>query len=365
MDIKQKTRWVRAGLYGLGLVALLAFLLIRIRGGAEWIIYKPDYYNGRDLYKNHYIAHFRESHPAFDQKRQTKPLAYCETPEHPDLDEADILVFGDSFANFRWMKSYPEILRDRSGQKVYFAKDHYPLRVLRDAGYTGNASVVLFEIGERGIYEGFCRDSMNYYRRSRQTRERPGWFRVLAPGEAEQQYRALLQLNRFTHRIYKWIATKRFDWFGYISPITPVYALDPPVLYLGKTVDGSVQSFQYQHTQAEIDQICDAMAAFRQQMLAQHGLELVFVLIPNKISIHYEYVWPTARYNAFLPRLYKGLAQRRVPYVDLYTPFRAAAKRLYFLSDTHWNAQGVALAAQETLRTLAAQGLLKRPPPDS
>ncbi len=341
-----------------GVCSLVVFLLARIRGGPESIVYKQDYYSGRDLYKHHYVEHFREAHPAFDQPLHAPLVPYRERPEHPSLDEADVLVFGDSFANFRWLKSYPEILRDKLGRPVYFARDQYPLRLLGEQAYTApSGRVAIFQIGERGIRTGFARAQMDFQGRAHRPKRDNAWFRLFAPGEAEQQYTALLQLSILTHRAYKWIATRKFDWFGYLSPMTPVYSLDPPILFLKQTVDGSPQSFQYQHPQHEIEQICDNIALLHDRMRRKHGLEMVFMAVPNKISIHFAYVWPDAHYNDFLPRIHQGLAQRGVPYVDLYQAFRNADERLYFLSDTHWNEHGVARAAAETIRVLEALAL--------
>ena len=353
--MKKKEFIARFLLFIVGACAAAIFVLVRIRGGAEWIVYKNDYYNGRDLYKNNYIAHFRESHPAFDRTFRARVPAYRETPDHPDIREADLLIFGDSFMNFRWLPSLPQLLGQRLGKRVHFAMDHYPRTHLPAKGYTESAEekIAIFAIGERGIRSGFyVREEGWEYR----VRHRPGVaepsFRMLTEGRAEPRYRALLQLSLPTHRIYKWVATRCFDWFGYISRTTPVYALDPPVLFLGETVDGSPTSFQYQHPQQEIDTIADRIAVLHQDLQEQYGLRMIFMGIPNKISVHHDLVWENAVYNDFLPRVQAGLAQRGVPYVDLYRAFAASDERLYFLSDTHWNENGIALALEETLSLL-------------
>ena len=271
-----------------------------------------------------------------------------------------MIVFGDSFMNFRWLPSFPALLAERLDTPVHFAMDHYPRSLLREVGYEGQPGrVALFAVGERGIRDGFFVRGPGWGERMRKRRRTQApFFQMLMEGRAEPRYRALLQLSRLTHRAYKWIATRKFDWFGYISPLTPVYALDPPVLFHQESVDGGPKSFQYAHPEEEIRTICDRIATLRDDLRETHGLEMIFMAIPNKISIHHDLVWPEAEYNAFIPRVQDGLAARGVPYVDLYGAFSASDAQLYFLSDTHWNENGIALALEATLPVLEAHGVV-------
>ncbi len=351
MQADTKNKIALLGLYAAGLFAAVVFLLVRMRGGAEWVIYKDDYFNGRDLYKNNYIAHFRESHPAFDRSFSSRVSAYRERSHHPSLEEADILIFGDSFMNFRWLPSFPELLGERLGKRVHFIMDHYPMYHLEKKGFgrQQNGLVALFAVGERGIREGFYVRPADWRHRAR---EEPSFFQMLTEGRAEERYSGLLQLSLLTHRLYKWIATLKFDWFGYISNMTPVYSLDPPILFHRDTVDQSPRSIQYQHPQEEIDEIVSRIAALHRDLRDQYGIEMIFMGIPNKISIHHDLVWEDATYNGFLPRVQEGLALKGIPFVDLYDAFASSDKQLYFLSDTHWNEKGIALALDETLALL-------------
>ena len=355
MHIQTKNRIALGGLYAAGVFAACIFLLVRIRGAAEWVVYKNDYYNARDLYKLNYIAHFRESHPAFDRTFTSRVRPYRERPEHPAVDEADLLIFGDSFMNFRLLPSFPELLGQRLGKNVHFSRDHYPRSLLEEKGFMkqSNGKMLLYAVGERGIREGFYVRDADWGRRARrrQDREQP-FFQLLTDGRTEERYSALLQLSLLTHRMYKWIATRKFDWFGYISRTAPVYSMDPPILFLHSTVDGSPNSIQYQHPQEEIDEIVRRIARLHADLAETYGLDMVFMGIPNKISIHHDLVWEDARYNDFLPRIQKGLKEHGVPFVDLYGAFSASDECLYFLSDTHWNEKGIALALDETITFL-------------
>lgn len=355
MKYETKNKIALFGVYLTGLCAAVVFLLVRVRGATEWVIHTDDYYSGRDLYKNHYIEHFRESHPAFDQSFTSRVPAYRESPDHPALDEADLLIFGDSFMNFRWLPSFPERLGEQLDRKVHFAMDHYPHRYLQEqeAEKCTDEKLLLFAIGERGIREGFYVRGIHATEGSQRRRDhKTPFFRMLTEGRAEERYSGLLQLSVLTHRLYKWIATRKFDWFGYISPTTPVYSLDPPILFYYSTVDESASSIQYQHPTREIETIVRRIANLHDSLLEVYGLRLVFMGIPNKISIHHDLVWDDAQYNDFLPRIQQGLEEQGIPFVDLYGPFSKSEEQLYFLSDTHWNENGIDLALQEALTFL-------------
>ena len=59
----------------------------------------------------------------------------------------------------------------------------------------------------------------------------------------------------------------------------------------------------------------------------------------------------------FLPNLVAALKERGVEAVDLPTAFRRERDRgLYFPFDTHWNATGAAIAAQEIARQVFGKG---------
>ena len=356
MDTTSKAHWLRYGIYAAGLLCAFVFVLVRIRGGAESIIYKQEYFNARDLYKHNFIEHFRESHPAFDRPITGRITPYRETPANPPLAEADILIFGDSFMDFRWLPSFPEILRDRTGRRVHFNKDYYPLRVLGEAGYRDQPRrVLLYEIGEKGLAQGFMKPAMNLNVRSPRPEDRPR-VEFLKPGEAEQRYTALLQMSLPTHWFYRKLATLKFNLLGYISPLTPVYTLEPPTLFFHSTTDQSPTSFFYRHSDKQLDLICDNIQRLHDELDRRFNIEMIFLPVPNKITVHHDLVFDHAVYGNLLPRVFAGLDRRGVPFIDLYTPYAAATNMLYFHSDTHWNEHGIDLAVETTRDYLERHG---------
>jgi hypothetical protein len=93
-----------------------------------------------------------------------------------------------------------------------------------------------------------------------------------------------------------------------------------------------------------------------QQRLRAHGLSLLVVLVPGKAQVYAPLTRspPPVQTPTFLESLDQDLRAANVPVVDLSEPFRTAAREglesrhyIYWRDDTHWNADGVALAAQQ------------------
>lgn len=97
------------------------------------------------------------------------------------------------------------------------------------------------------------------------------------------------------------------------------------------------------------------------QMLAQKGVELVLVLVPDKARVHPEH-WSASGYPPYNAQRYRQalqqLRQAGVKTVDLLTPLQQAAQQaeVYYRTDTHWNQLGAKVAAQTIATNLLALG---------
>lgn len=80
---------------------------------------------------------------------------------------------------------------------------------------------------------------------------------------------------------------------------------------------------------------------------ADRGAEFLFTVAPNKNSLYPEHMSGlTASPEPHdAERLAKELARQGVGYLDLFALFRGREETLYFQTDSHWNSQGAALAA--------------------
>ena len=362
-SLETKSKLLRAALNAAGVLAVAVFLLVRVRGGSTLLVDKAEYYNARDLYKHSFVDRFREDDPAFNRVTN-KITAYADRPENPHPQRANVMIVGTSFSDFRFVRSFPEVLGDRLGEPVHFSRSFNPFHVLDRTNYhavAGPPRVLLYEMAEKGVYRRFTPGPV-HLERDRGPPRKP-LFEVLPTGEAEKRYTALLQMSVFTHRLYRWVATWKFDHLGAISSLTPAYSTNPPVLFFQSEVDQSPSSIFYHHSEQEIARVCDHIAAMRDELRRRYNLDLVFLPVPNKISLYGRLAYPDVVYNEFLPRVYRGLDQRGVDYVDLYHPFKASTNMLFYGSDTHWNEKGIALAVDLVASHLAAR--TNRPPAEA
>jgi hypothetical protein len=94
------------------------------------------------------------------------------------------------------------------------------------------------------------------------------------------------------------------------------------------------------------------------EVLKAQGVRFIFLPIPNKETIYYEYLGtPRPR---FLPDLQERLRARGIEVVDTQSAFEDAFRnrheRLYHPDDTHWNADGSRLAADLLSRRIRSAG---------
>ena len=97
--------------------------------------------------------------------------------------------------------------------------------------------------------------------------------------------------------------------------------------------------------------------ALMQEYAENQGAAFVFTIAPNKNSLYPEHMptyYPKGHDGSNAERLPALLEQYGVNYVDLFEAFRNE-EVLYFSTDSHWNAQGAALAADHILSGLGME----------
>ena len=104
-----------------------------------------------------------------------------------------------------------------------------------------------------------------------------------------------------------------------------------------------------------VERIADAVD-HAHEVLAAHGIELVFLAAPAKANILRErvpdeFAASMRPAGELLDELHRLLEERGVPFIDLQPSFREAASRdpgaeLYWSDDTHWSPLGADLAAE-------------------
>lgn len=95
--------------------------------------------------------------------------------------------------------------------------------------------------------------------------------------------------------------------------------------------------------------------------LAEANLKFILLLVPNKYTIYYPMLREPARGvpqgSRYLMALERRLGKEGIPVINLTDEYMQAAARefkqgryIYWLDDTHWNAEGIEIAAKAILR---------------
>ena len=356
-----KTKILKTTIYIFGLVCLVAFLAIRSlplmnRLMVENIIPGHwEFVNYGEMYYFNYISDFKvDSLPKATQKFRL-------SDKQAELDRAEIVIFGDSFFDFARHKNLPEQIRDRLNMPVYFERNDYPLASLAEKGYENEEpKILIYETVERNIAYRF-REKHKIPNNPEKTNNKDDTsfknkiIELLFPEQTEELYTKLLQRSYITTRIYEWIATLKFNLFGYVSRLTPKYTLkneEDPWLFYHREVSDEHWGFYYQHSEEEINTYCNNIADLAEKLEKEFNLKMVFVVVPNKYTI-YHTMLNDHTYNDLLPDIYKGLEKRNIPVVKLYRPYlRNKEDKLYHGTDTHWNQQGIDIAVNRTIKVI-------------
>lgn len=339
-----------------GIVCLYGFISIRSLPVMNAILAEKmipehwDFVDYGELYYFNYVSHFKENLPPAQRK-------YRFSEKHPEVAEADVLMFGDSYLDISRQTTLPERLNDEIGQRVFYHRfmwPHYsnPMCLLDEKNYKdGDSRVLIYETVERNIHFKFDEP---YGHGICEPTEETGLKRVademidLAfPENTEEMYKQVLKRSVFTTRLFGFFATLKFDLFNYISSKTPVYKVgDQPWLFYQPQVNDEAGSFYYQYSEEEINTYCDNIALLDKLLKEEYNLEMLFMPVPSKYTICHGVVNDDP-YNEFLPRIYAGLDKRGVNYVDLYSEFMKHGESIYYGTDTHWNKKGVDVALEK------------------
>jgi len=350
---------LKALIYIAGIVCLYAFIAIRVPPMFNAILLEkiiPEYWENTkygELYYFGFVKHFREEGlPDSEEK-------YRYSEKHPELQDADIIMFGDSFFDFTRMTTFPESYGDATNQRAFYARMDRPLEYFGEQEFSNTEEkVIIFESAERYIPERFVEE----HSLVPPSDPRSGIRKKVADARdlifqdnTDVLYGTLISRSVFTTGLYSASTTAKFDLFKYMTDLTPVYSLEEemPWLFFHDQLNGEPSSFYYQHSQEEIDNYCDNIADLASKLDEHYKLRMVFMAIPSKYTIYHTLVNEDA-YNNFLPRLYAGLELRGIPYIPLYDDFLKAKEEgwIYYGSDTHWTQKGLDIALDKTIKVI-------------
>ncbi|MFZ4590380.1 MAG: alginate O-acetyltransferase AlgX-related protein [Ignavibacteria bacterium] len=333
-----------------GLICLIISLLVTFDFIPEQIwskSFQKDYESGRygDLYFLNLVDYFKVEY-------ETKKIpSFSTTNYQSEINEADILLFGDSFTAMESRDvQLPYLLKDSTNKKIFVIKSSKILNDLNNLKFAKQQKkkVLIYQFVERGIFKNFevlsnedDRSLIKIY----------NFLMTLKVGNIEKRLNQLLQRSLITYEAYKYLASAKFDHLKILTQITPIYKAEPPWLFYYEDVNQSKTSFYYKFTQTELEILVMNAKKLQKELIEKYNLELIIMPIPNKYTIYNEKI-NTDKYNNIIPEFCHKLTENGIQSINLYDDFRESEKLLYYPTDTHWNQNGINIALLKLLEVL-------------
>jgi len=348
-----------------GALCLFLFIAIRIQGMFNGIL-KEDVVEGYwdktkygEMYYFSMIKHFREDGlPPAQEKFEL-------SSQQASVSESEILTFGDSFFEFSRLKQFPQRLSEDYQRKIHNVNEDFPLKYLAKNDYQDTTpKLVIYERTERYIPISFeSEHAINHSGMSEVDLKRNPLAEIkdiIFYDNSDELFSVILKRSYLTTGLYSAIATLKFNLFGYISSLTPKYHLNrnQSWLFYHDQVNEEKTSFYYNHSDEELNRICDHMADLAEKLKSEYNMYLVYLPMPAKYTL-YHGVINNDQYSGFLPDLYMGLENRGVKFVNIYDDFRSHQDTLYYRTDSHWNQTGLDLAYSKTIEYILSDPELK------
>jgi hypothetical protein len=350
MMLKLRTMLLRWTLYGLGMLAFVAFCITRSPTAMQRLTIGS--YRYGDLYHFTKVRHFKPAQPLWSDTELIRPSHDSVLTNSSDAQPFRTYLFGDSFSSVRYEKtSFREALGHQLRAPVYFVSKHEhenyyqsPLLFFAEHPVATNEQRTLFlEMVERHISEAFARPPQKTGQGDSHAKELSWIDRVLSGNERKHEF--LLKNSSVTFPIVEAWNTFVFEAFGKAPNEVPVYSMSPPMLFFHEETKPAMgTSFYARHDNELIANLSRNIGALASELSRQYHIRLVFVPVPNKFTIYSRLVTRDA-YDEFLPRLVAALESQGVAAVNLVPSFRNQREMLYQSTDTHWNERGIHLAA--------------------
>lgn len=306
-----------------------------------------------EMYYFNFISHFKvDEFPKAEEKFRL-------SKKNSKIEDADILSFGDSFFDFARYENVPEKISNSLQAKVHHVNDDQPLKYLVNNGYKKQSrkKYLIFETVERNIarrfdYEHILPSSPEIEQEADVKEHVLNFF---FPKEKENLYKQFVGRNYITRDCNEFVSTIRYDFFGYLSTISPIATMqneNDPFLFYHLEVNDEPSGFYYRHSNEEIELYCNNIGKLKDKLLTEFNLELIFIIIPNKYTIYHDMINADS-YNELIPQVQDCLMAHNVKFVDLYEPFMKNKQLgLYHGTDTHWNEKGIQLGFDEIIKIL-------------
>ena len=340
---KKKGIWLKYFIYVSGILSFVVFVSVRFNHLPQAIVVDGIEDHG-ELYHITYIDLFA--------KKIEDKIHYRERLYDPrrDINEAEILTFGDSFFEFPLEKPFSLRLADTLNRTVYHANSYYVMEYLDTVNYVkGPPKILILDVVERYFPYLFTEKHRLFLNQN--PRPANDFYSKIFLEDAERKYTVFLQKSIFTHYLYSRVNTLKFNLLGYLPSQVPKYSRDPLMGFYHETVNDGVTSAYYEWEDDDIREMCDEILALKNALKKEYNLELLLMPMSNAYTI-YRNLINDSGYNNLLPRLYKGLGERNIRYIPLMDAFLAVDEMVYHGTDTHWNKKGQDIALKMVMEAL-------------
>ena len=350
---EKRLKWI---IYLAGIICTIVFLSIRISPEMMNIFLKiktypefEDFTKYGELYMFCMVNEYKEDLPQSEVK-------YRLSSKNPPLQEADILVFGDSQFDHSRHRNVPEWLGDTLDKKAYYHRYTMPhwgyvLSILKASNYQNDErKLLIFESTDRFIHNRFINDPDVFI-----SNTRSGFRKTIAlirdrlfNIESEYLFNIILKRSYFTTDIYACIATMKFKMFRMISSMTPKYTRGKDGWLFYKD---NIDHFYLNYSEQDIETVCNNIQKLSILLKERYNLDFIFLPLPEKYAL-YHHIVNNDKDNDFLNEVYAELDKRDVPYINLLTPFSDTNEYVYPRTDTHLNETGTHIAVSQVLNFL-------------
>ena len=315
--------------------------------GRMFVAAEPAGYALGDQYRMCELDRFREEIPV------VKPSATA------PIGESDILTLGDSFFNSTLGSDlFANLLAGKTGAKVhnlqsaaFFEPQSYPLAYLESIGYRGDKRrILVLESVERSVLERG--GSYNAAGASAGNDLNALAFKLLKNNDVEYFFKH----NLIVEPLGRWLKNFRFENLGIVDKSIGAYSSDPEMLFYQR----DIQFGRMKKSEAMVAQAADSIAALSAALKERYGIDLVYLVIPDKYSVYRALAPHAESYDGFIPRLCAELTRRGVKNLDGYSLYcrynKPGMPPIYYSSDTHYTALGKSILVDAAAEVLEGMG---------
>jgi len=145
--------------------------------------------------------------------------------------------------------------------------------------------------------------------------------------------------------VHHWMKNQRWEFFGWKSDKVMIGSWN--MLFYREEIGFA----QMSKSDENVRKLAENISILDKELKKKYDLNLIYIAIPDKLTIYpeyYDYIW---EYDDYLPRLQVELDRLDVEYVDVYSLFldhknEHPNEMLYYLSDTHYTAVGKMLMVE-------------------